>query len=76
VRSTQSFTVPEGKAIDIRVVGFEKGGPLEAPENRPAVRYVQRVMSLREASEGPESGESNGSTGASAEGAAGGNSNP
>ena len=51
VRSTQSFTVPEGKAIDIRVVGFEKGGPLEAPENRPAVRYVQRVMSLREASE-------------------------
>ncbi len=76
VRSTQSFTVPEGKAIDIRVLGFEKGGPLEAPENRPAVRYIQRVMSLREASENAESGESNGSTGASAEGAAGGNSNP
>jgi hypothetical protein len=76
VRSTQSFTVPEGKAIDIRVVGFEKGGPLEAPENRPAVRYVQRVMSLREASENAESGEPSGSTGASPEGAAGGNSNP
>lgn len=64
VRSTQSFSVPEGKAIDIRVVGFEKGGPLEAPENRPAVRYVQRVMSLREASEG------------AAEGASGGNGSP
>lgn len=70
VRSTQSFTVPEGKAIDIRVVGFEKGGPLESPENRPAIRYVQRVISLREAS---ESGEA---TAAGAEGATGGNRNP
>jgi hypothetical protein len=76
VRSTQSFTVPEGKAIDIRVVAFEKGGPLEAPENRPAVRYVQRVMSLREASENAEPNEPNRATGATAEGAAGGNSNP
>ena len=76
VRSTQSFTVPEGKAIDIRVVAFEKGGPLEAPENRPAVRYVQRVMSLREASENTEPNDANGATGATAEGAAGGNSNP
>lgn len=54
VRSTQSFSVPEGKAIQIRVVGFEKGGPLESPESRPAVRYVQRVISLREAAEGAE----------------------
>ncbi|MDB4927524.1 MAG: Dihydrolipoamide acetyltransferase [Myxococcaceae bacterium] len=54
VRSTQSFSVPEGKAIQIRVVGFEKGGPLESPETRPAVRYVQRVISLREAAEGSE----------------------
>jgi hypothetical protein len=51
VRSTQSFSVPEGKAIQIRVVGFEKGGPLESPESRPAVRYIQRVISLREAAE-------------------------
>lgn len=54
VRSTQSFTVEEGKAVQIRVVGFEKGGPLESPESRPAVRYVQRVISLREAAEGNE----------------------
>lgn len=51
VRSTQSFSVPEGKAIQIRVVGYEKGGPLETPENRPAIRYVQRLITLREASE-------------------------
>jgi hypothetical protein len=54
VRSTQSFSIPEGKAIQIRVVGFEKGGPLVSPESRPAVRYVQRVISLREAAEGAE----------------------
>ncbi len=58
VRSTQSFSVPEGKAIQIRVVGFEKGGPLESPESRPAVRYVQRVISLREAAEGAEAASS------------------
>jgi hypothetical protein len=48
VRSTQSFTVPEGKAIQIRVVGYERGGPLEPPESRPAIRYVQRVVSVRD----------------------------
>lgn len=51
VRSTQSFSVPEGKAIQIRVVGFERGGPLEPPESRPAVRYVQRVVTLRDLSD-------------------------
>jgi hypothetical protein len=35
VRSTQSFSVPEGKAIQIRVVGFEKGGPLDAAREPP-----------------------------------------
>lgn len=51
VRSTQSFSVPEGKAIQLRVVGYEKGGPLAPPESRPAVRYIQRVITLREAAE-------------------------
>lgn len=52
VRSTQSFTVPEGKAIQIRVVGYERGGPLEPPENRPAIRYIQRVVSIRDLEDG------------------------
>jgi hypothetical protein len=51
VRSTQSFTVPEGKAIQIRVVGYERGGPLEPPESRPAVRYIQRVVTIRDLEE-------------------------
>ena len=51
VRSTQSFSVPEGKAIQIRVVGYERGGPLEPPENRPAIRYVQRVVTIRDLEE-------------------------
>ena len=69
VRSTQSFSIPEGKAIQIRVVGFEKGGPLESPESRPAVRYVQRVISLREAAEGAESVPASAQTTAPASGA-------
>lgn len=52
VRSSQSFSVPEGKAIQIRVVGYERGGPLEPPENRPAVRYVQRVVGIRDLADG------------------------
>jgi hypothetical protein len=54
VRSTQSFSVPDGKAIQIRVVGYEKGGPTTPPEERPAVRYIQRVMSLRDAADAAE----------------------
>ncbi|MDP3274196.1 MAG: dihydrolipoamide acetyltransferase [Deltaproteobacteria bacterium] len=48
VRSTQSFTIAEGKAIQIRVVGYEKGGPTTLPEERPAVRYLTRILSLRD----------------------------
>lgn len=64
VRSTQSFSVPEGKAIQIRVVGYERGGALEPPESRPAIRYVQRIVSIRDLEENaaadggaPEQGE-------------------
>ena len=77
VRSTQSFSVPEGKAIQIRVVGFEKGGPLESPESRPAIRYVQRIITLREAADAAEAatnGDANGSAaGAGATGSGNGN---
>ncbi len=43
VRSNYTFTAPEGKAIVVRVVGFEKGGPTAPLEERPAIRYVERV---------------------------------
>lgn len=47
VRSSYSFTAPEGKAITIRVVGYEKGGPTAPLEERPAIRYIERVESTR-----------------------------
>ncbi len=43
VRSSYSFTSPEGKAVTLRVVGYEKGGPTAPLEERPAVRYMERL---------------------------------
>ena len=43
VRSTYTFTVPEGRVATVHVVGYEKGGPTTPLEERPAVRYVERV---------------------------------
>ena len=43
VRSTYSFTVPEGRIATLHVVGFEKGGATTPLEERPAVRYVERI---------------------------------
>jgi len=57
VRSNYSFSAPEGKAITIRVVGYEKGGPTAPLEERPAIRYIERLESTRRGSSG-DSGES------------------
>ncbi len=43
VRSTHTFTAPEGRQVTLRIVGFEKGGPSTALEERPAIKYVERV---------------------------------
>src|SRR5690606_23607086 len=43
VRSNYSFTAPESRAVSIRVVGYEKGGPTAPLEERPAIRYIERV---------------------------------
>jgi len=43
VRSNYSFTAPEGRSTTIRVVGYEKGGPTAPLEERPAIRYIERV---------------------------------
>ncbi|MFO8073669.1 MAG: hypothetical protein R6V85_17550 [Polyangia bacterium] len=43
VRSSRTFTVGEGKAVEVEVVGFEKGGVTTPLEERPAVRYVEDV---------------------------------
>lgn len=44
VRSSRSFTAIEGKTIQLRVIGFEQGGPTTPLEERPAVRYVEKVQ--------------------------------
>lgn len=43
VRSSYSFIAPEGRAITVRVVGYEQGGPSAPLEERPALRFVERV---------------------------------
>ena len=57
VRSNYSFTAPEGKAITIRVVGYEKGGPTAPLEERPAIRYIERMQATRRGAEVEEGGE-------------------
>ncbi len=54
VRSNYSFTAPEGKAITIRVVGYEKGGPTAPLEERPAIRYIERIQATRHGEETSE----------------------
>lgn len=44
VRSSYTFSAPEGKAVHLRVVAYEKGGPTAPLEERPAVRYQERVL--------------------------------
>lgn len=43
VRSSHSFTAVEGKTLALQVVAYEKGGVTTALEERPAVRYVEKV---------------------------------
>lgn len=45
VRSDYTFNAPEGKTVTVRAVSYEKGGPTAPLEERPAIRYVERVAS-------------------------------
>jgi len=49
VSSSHTFTAPEGKALTLSVVGYEKGGPTAPLEERPAVRFVERVSAAVQA---------------------------
>ena len=44
VRSSRSFTAIEGKTLQLRVIGYEQGGPTTPLEERPAVRYVEKMQ--------------------------------
>jgi hypothetical protein len=43
VKSSHAFTVTEGKSIDLQAIAWEKGGVTTPLEQRPAVRYVEKV---------------------------------
>jgi len=42
VRSSHAFTVEPGQALELDVIGYEKG-KLEPLVERPAIRYVERI---------------------------------
>ncbi|HEU4410516.1 MAG TPA: hypothetical protein VFS43_35000 [Polyangiaceae bacterium] len=43
VRSTHSFTATEGKTMTLQVIGYEKGGVTTPLEERPAIRFFEKV---------------------------------
>ena len=63
VKGVHSFTVTEGKNIELDVGAFEKGGVTTPLEKRPGIRYVQRIKSGAPVSD--RSGSSGKKTGAS-----------
>ncbi len=48
IKDTHSFTITEGKAIDLDIIVFEEGGMTTPVEERPKVRYSERVQSITE----------------------------
>ena len=44
VRSSHSFTAVEGKTMNLQAIAYEKGGVTTPLEERPAVRYVEKVV--------------------------------
>jgi hypothetical protein len=78
--SSHSFTAPEGKAIKIRVVSYEQGGPMTPINERPNVRFEEAEsetfvpQSEAQAQEGAKSvspGAQGAAPGGSAQGSAG-----
>jgi hypothetical protein len=45
VRSSHSFTSTEGKSIDLTAIAYEKGGVTTPLEERPAMRYLEKLSS-------------------------------
>jgi len=54
-RSSRTFSVNEGKAIKLQVVGYEKGGVTTPLEQRPGVRYIENVSEYENPREAKDS---------------------
>jgi hypothetical protein len=63
VRSSHSFTATEGKTIQVRVVAYEKGGPTTPLEERPDVRYIERIDALNTSAPPEQEGGGDGAEG-------------
>jgi hypothetical protein len=46
VKQSHSFSVTEGKQVDLDVIAWEKGGVTTPLEQRPAVRYLERLRDV------------------------------
>ncbi|MCC6215956.1 MAG: hypothetical protein IT376_13910, partial [Polyangiaceae bacterium] len=53
VKSSHSFTAAEGKTTQVDAVAWEKGGVTTPLEQRPAIRYSERVRAGTQAGSGP-----------------------
>jgi len=43
VKSSHSFTVTDGKTVELEAIAWEKGGVTTPLEQRPAIRYVEKL---------------------------------
>jgi len=49
-KSSRTFTAPEGKQLQLKVVGFEKGNPVTTdPKDRPAVDFREQLVADKDA---------------------------
>ena len=49
-KSSRTFTAPEGKQLQMKVVGFEKGNPVTTdPKDRPAVDFREQLVADKDA---------------------------
>jgi hypothetical protein len=55
VKQSHSFSVTEGKEVDLDVIAWEKGGVTTPLEQRPAVRYLERLRDVPSPASAPES---------------------
>ena len=60
INSNYTFTAAEGKLTDLRVVGYEKGGPTAPLEERPQLRFVENLSDSNPAGVGGQQSEEEG----------------
>jgi hypothetical protein len=70
IRSSHSFTVTEGKTVELRAIAYEKGGVTVPLEQRPAMRYFERIRTTMQGDKSvvpvPEKSKANGGVSAGA----------